>query len=137
VTRIRTSLCNVAIVLAVMASPAHLAAQAAATNLQVLTANVNLQTVMESFNTALGVQCSYCHVANDFAADANPKKAVARAMLRMLKQVNMHFPDAGNDFLNSRYLPFPEGKQYVTCYTCHRGDPHPQSVGNKRYDAPK
>jgi hypothetical protein len=25
----------------------------------------------------------------------------------------------------------------VTCYTCHRGDPHPQSVSNRRYDAPK
>jgi hypothetical protein len=21
--------------------------------------------------------------------------------------------------------------------TCHRGNPHPESVGNKRYDAPK
>jgi hypothetical protein len=91
------------------------------TNLQVLTADVNLPKVMGSFNAALGVQCTYCHAAGDFASDSNPKKDVARRMLRVIKQINQHFPDAGNDFLNSRYLPFPEGKQYVTCYSCHRG----------------
>jgi len=25
----------------------------------------------------------------------------------------------------------------VTCYTCHRGDTHPVSWGNRRYDPPK
>jgi hypothetical protein len=90
-------------------------------NLQVLTPDVQLSSVMQTFNTALGVQCGYCHVAGDFASDANPKKEVARGMLRMLKQVATHFPDTGNDFEHSRYLPFPEGKQYVTCYSCHRG----------------
>jgi hypothetical protein len=95
--------------------------QPAPKNLQVLTPDVHLANVMQNFDVALGVQCVYCHVEGDFASDANPKKAIARAMLRMLKQVNTHFPDAGNDFQRSRYLPFPEGKQYVTCYTCHRG----------------
>jgi len=94
-----------------------------ASNLRVLTPDVNLLKVMTTFNAALGVQCTYCHVAadRDFANDGNPKKEIARNMLRMLKQVAMRFSDSGNDFLNSRYLPFPEGKQYVTCYTCHRG----------------
>ena len=64
---------------------------------------------MQTFAAGLGVQCSYCHVANDFASDDNPKKEIARTMLRMLKQINLRFPDAGNDFLNSKYLPFPEG----------------------------
>jgi hypothetical protein len=90
-------------------------------NLQILTSDVQLPAVMQTFNTALGVQCVYCHVNGDFASDANPKKAIARTMLRMLKQVATHFPDTGNDFEHSRYLPFPEGKQYVTCYSCHRG----------------
>jgi hypothetical protein len=49
-------------------------------------------------------------------------------MLQMLKAVNLHFPDAGNDFARSRYLPFPEGKQYVTCYTCHRGEAIPNTT---------
>lgn len=90
-------------------------------NLRVLTAAANIPRVMQGFSSALGVQCSYCHVAGNFESDANPKKEIARSMLRMLKQVASHFPDSGNDFANSRYLPFPEGKQYVTCYTCHRG----------------
>jgi hypothetical protein len=29
------------------------------------------------------------------------------------------------------------GNQEVTCWTCHRGDPHPVSLGNKRYELPK
>lgn len=97
-------------------------------NLQVLTADVPLPAVMQTFNTALGVQCVYCHVNGDFASDANPKKAIARTMLRMLKQVATHFPDTGNDFEHSRYLPFPQGKQYVTCYSCHRGSAMPANT---------
>lgn len=93
-------------------------------SLQVLSPDVQ-SSVMQTFNVALGVQCVYCHVAGDFASDANPKKAIARTMLRMLKQVATHFPDTGNDFEHSRYLAFPEGKQYVTCYSCHRGMPIP------------
>jgi len=27
--------------------------------------------------------------------------------------------------------------QAVTCWTCHRGDPHPTSVNNKDYGPPK
>ena len=88
-------------------------------NLKVLTADVNVRQVMQRFTVGLGVQCSYCHVAGDFASDENPKKEIARKMLLMIKQINRNFPDAGNDFANSRYLPFPEGKQYVTCYACH------------------
>lgn len=96
-------------------------------NLKILSADVNLLPVMQSFNAGLGVQCTYCHVAGDFASDGNPKKEIARKMLTVIKQINMHFPDAGNDFANSRYLPFPEGKQYVTCYTCHQGKTKPET----------
>ena len=97
-------------------------------NLLVLSADVNLLQVMNTFDLALGVQCTYCHDAGDFASDTNPKKRVARNMLVMWKQMNLHFPDAGNDFLKSRYLPFPEGKQYVTCYTCHQGQTVPANT---------
>src|SRR5437660_12364725 len=81
-------------------------------NLQVLTPDVNILRVMQGFNAGLGVQCTYCHAQGDFASDENPKKEIARKMLRLIKQVNIHFADAGNDFANSKYLPFPEGKQY-------------------------
>lgn len=113
------------------AGAAPLAAQdgaAAPRNLRVLTPDVDLQRVMTGFNAALGVQCAYCHVANDFASDANPRKDVARNMLRTMRLVADRFPDSGNDFRNSRYLPFPEGKQYVTCFTCHQGAALPESA---------
>src|SRR5438552_2083665 len=96
-------------------------------NLKVLTPDVNVLKVLQAVNAALGVQCTYCHVQGDLASDENPKKEIARNMFRMLKQVALNFPDSGNDFLNSRYLPFPEGKQYVTCYTCHQGSITPVS----------
>jgi len=96
-------------------------------NLKVLTPDVNILKVMQDVNAALGVQCTYCHVQGDFAADQNPKKETARTMFAMLKQITLNFPDSGNDFLKSRYLPFPEGKQYVTCYTCHQGSITPAS----------
>ena len=95
-------------------------------NLKVLTSDVNIPQVMRGFTAGLGVQCNYCHALGDFASDNNPKKETARKMLRMIRQINMHFPDAGNDFANSRYLPFPEGKQYITCYTCHQGETKPK-----------
>src|SRR5579871_1784123 len=97
-------------------------------NLQVLSPEVNILRVMQSFNAALGVQCAYCHVQGDFSSDANPNKETARKMLRLIKQINIHFADAGNDFANSKYLPFPEGKQYVTCCTCHQGQTKPPSA---------
>ena len=114
-----------------VATAVPLAAQngpAAPRNLRVLTPDVDIQRVMGRFNAALGVQCTYCHAANDFASDANPKKEIARAMLRMVQMVSDRFPDSGNDFAGSRYLPFPEGKQYVTCYTCHQGAALPVSA---------
>jgi hypothetical protein len=101
-------------------------APASAKNLKVLTPDVNVLQVMRGFTAGLGVQCNYCHTQGDFASDANSKKETARKMLRMMRQINVHFPDAGNDFANSRYLPFPEGKQYITCYTCHQGEVKPK-----------
>jgi photosynthetic reaction center cytochrome c subunit len=101
---------------------------AAPRNLRVLTPDVDLEQVMMRFNAALGVECAYCHVADDFVSDANPNKDVARNMLRMMRLVAERFPDSGNDFRNSRYLPFPEGKQYVTCFTCHQGAVLPVSA---------
>jgi hypothetical protein len=119
-------------ILALMLLPTSLLAQErgappAPKNLKVLTPDVNVLIVMQGVNTALGVQCNYCHVQGDFASDQNPKKEIARKMFQMLKQVSLSFPDNGNDFSNSRYLPFPEGKQYVTCYTCHQGALTPAS----------
>jgi len=61
---------------------------------------------MGAFRAALGVNCTHCHVQGDFASDDNPKKAVARNMITMAREINAKFPD---------------GKEHVTCFTCHRG----------------
>jgi hypothetical protein len=39
-----------------------------------------------------------------------PKTSIARNMILMVRELNRRFPD---------------GKQHVTCYTCHRGSPTP------------
>ena len=85
--------------------------------------------VMHEFRESLNVDCSYCHGAGrPFEAEANPRKDIARNMILLVRQVNANFPGTG---------VFPNGTQVVTCYTCHRGNPHPDSVGNRRYDPPK
>jgi hypothetical protein len=97
-------------------------------NLKILPADVNIQQVMGGIRVALGVQCNFCHGPEgaggrgggapggppapiDFASDENPKKLMARNMMRMV------------DDLNSGPL---NGKMQVTCYTCHRGEATPK-----------
>jgi len=80
-------------------------------NLKILPADVNIQQTMGAFRAALGVQCTYCHVQGDFASDDNPKKNMARNMLRIAADINATFSD---------------GKRHVTCYTCHRGEAKPK-----------
>ena len=78
-------------------------------NLKVLPSTMDRAAVvgvMRNFTAALGQQCTYCHVQGQFDSDENPKKDVARMMIKMVQQINMNFPD---------------GKQHVTCFTCHRG----------------
>jgi hypothetical protein len=75
------------------------------TNLKILK-DENIGQVMQGFRAALGVQCTYCHIQGNFASDENPKKDIARHMITMAQEINGKFPD---------------GKEHVTCYTCHRG----------------
>jgi hypothetical protein len=91
-------------------------------NLKILPADVNIQQTMGAFRTALGVQCNYCHVAGDFPSDDNPKKNMARNMLRIAADINATFPD---------------GKRHVTCYTCHRGEAKPKMEAPAAGAAPK
>jgi hypothetical protein len=91
-------------------------------NLKILPADVNIQQTMGAFRTALGVQCTYCHVQGDFPSDDNPKKNMARNMLRIAADINATFPD---------------GKRHVTCYTCHRGEAKPKTEPPAAGAAPK
>jgi tetratricopeptide (TPR) repeat protein len=95
-----------------------------------------LRAVMTGFTSALGVRCSHCHVGEegrplatyDFVSDANPNKGRARAMLRLLGDVNRHLRDID-----------PSGQRVnMWCHTCHNGKPRPQTLSEavgERYDA--
>lgn len=81
----------------------------APTNLKVLKPD-EVRAAMRKATQGLGVHCDACHVRGDFASDANPKKVTARRMFDMTRGINAKFPD---------------GKEHVTCYTCHRGASEP------------
>jgi hypothetical protein len=87
----------------------------APTNLKVLklTTGAEVGQVMRTFTAGLGVQCSYCHVEGSYASDENPKKEVARRMIKLSRVVNADFDD---------------GKLHVSCFTCHRGDVQPRTA---------
>ncbi len=83
---------------------------------------------MREFSFALGVRCQHCHAGGDgvsfdgvvFESDDKPAKVKARAMLRMVDQLN-HTTLAQ---LPSRAEP----RVTVGCATCHRGLPLPKSL---------
>ncbi len=71
-----------------------------------------LQAIMALMTGALGVRCDHCHV-NPFDKDEKPAKQTARAMMRMVFDLN-----------KERFA----GSTAVTCYTCHRGQLKPATV---------
>jgi hypothetical protein len=83
---------------------------------------------MREFSFALGVRCQYCHAGGNgvsfegvsFASDDKPTKTTARAMLRMIDQLN----NVTLAQLPSRAQP----RVIVDCATCHRGMPLPKSL---------
>ena len=83
---------------------------------------------MREFSFALGVRCQYCHSGGNgvsldgvlFPADDKPAKEKARAMLRMVDQINT----VTLAQLPSRATPVV----VVECATCHRGVALPRSL---------
>jgi hypothetical protein len=80
---------------------------------------------MNFISASLGVQCGFCHVSNGkdpktgftnwvWESDDKEEKKTARDMMRMVLAIN------GGNFGLSR--------GQVTCYTCHRGQSHPQNL---------
>lgn len=68
--------------------------------------------VMFFINGALGVGCEHCH-APQFEADSKKPKLIARNMMKMVREIN------ANNF---------DGKQVVTCNTCHQGHLKPPAI---------
>jgi hypothetical protein len=72
---------------------------------------------MASYTQALGVSCTYCHNANNYAYDTPTKKA-ARSMILMTQKVDANWiGPVHRDFPNYAV------KGAVGCVTCHRGQP--------------
>jgi hypothetical protein len=92
-------------------------------NLQVLPKDIprdQLTEMMRGFNTALGVQCQYCHVfiapgnpGNNMGSDEKTPKLVARVMLQMVGDVNSR--------LAANIKKPADQITKVGCATCHRG----------------
>lgn len=97
-------------------------------NLKVLPKDISdqkLDSIMQTYNIALGVKCNFCHVPFDqlpdslnYASDAEPMKENARKMMRMVIYIN-----STNFYYDSTIRP--EYLNTVTCHTCHRGEPFP------------
>jgi len=98
-------------------------------NLKVLPKKISehqLDSLMKGFNTALGVKCNYCHAPKadgerglDFASDENPKKDIARAMIKMTNKINKsYFRHEDKNGVIAR----------IGCATCHNGQKEPKSI---------
>ncbi len=96
-------------------------------NLKVLPKNISgeeLENTMKAFNKSLGVKCGHCHApkANgerglDFASDANPKKDIAREMIKMTNKIN------------KKYFKYHDEEgmlKQIGCATCHNGKTEPE-----------
>jgi cytochrome c5 len=80
---------------------------------------------MDKFKVALGVKCNYCHAQTkesapklDMANDDNPKKEIARSMIKMTIEMN-------EKYMSTIAHADTATIQQVTCNTCHRGQAKP------------
>jgi hypothetical protein len=71
--------------------------------------------VMNMMAASLGVNCKFCHAANDgdYEKEGIEHKDIARQMLKMTFEMNKNYFDS---------------RAEVTCATCHQGKPMPQSA---------
>jgi hypothetical protein len=65
---------------------------------------------LDEYNRALGVECSHCHVPDQWQDESKPPKATARKMTEMVA------------LLNGKLL---RGIGEVSCWTCHAGNTQP------------
>lgn len=88
-------------------------------NLKVLPKDIArpaLTAIMRGYTASLGVQCNHCHVEDmaQRASDENPKKDIARKMIKMTMDINA-------TYLAGVGTAAAPDQPKVTCYTCHRG----------------
>ncbi len=70
-----------------------------------------LMKVMFAFKASLGVDCTFCHIKDQFEKDDKPTKQTARKMIQLVRDTNAKLGTTTR----------------VTCFTCHRGQTRPAS----------
>ena len=70
-----------------------------------------LTKIMFAFKASLGVDCTYCHIKDQFEKDDKPQKQTARKMIQLVRDTNAKLGSTTR----------------VTCFTCHRGQIRPAS----------
>jgi len=70
-----------------------------------------LTKIMFAFKASLGVDCTYCHIKDQFEKDDKPQKQTARKMIQLVRDTNAKLGSMTR----------------VTCFTCHRGQIRPAS----------
>lgn len=70
-----------------------------------------LTKIMFAFKASLGVDCTYCHIKDQFEKDDKPAKQTARKMIQLVRDTNAKLGSMTR----------------VTCFTCHRGQTRPAS----------
>jgi len=72
---------------------------------------------------ALGVSCTHCHAAGDFASDEKRPKRAAREMQAMHRSIN-------DQLAKMQHLATPAtDNRAVNCSVCHRGKVNPRVGG--------
>jgi Photosynthetic reaction centre cytochrome C subunit len=71
------------------------------------------------FSRALGVECSHCHVPDNWTDESRPTLAIARNMMRMVQVLNQKLDGVGK----------------VSCATCHGGEARPSRLPRPSLDA--
>jgi len=107
------SLCNALFAQTAPPPPSEKPAEQVYKNIQILkgTPANQITPSMQFMSSSLGVRCDHCHVEGAFEKDDKKPKQTARAMMKMVAQLNQ------SDF---------KGQKGVTCYSCHRGALRPR-----------
>jgi hypothetical protein len=77
-----------------------------------------LLSIMQiAYSKSLGVDCTYCHVADQWEKDDKPTKQIARDMAVMVRAIN-------NEQLK-KIKNLKSENPVINCTTCHRGQTKP------------
>jgi len=86
-------------------------------SLKVMPAGRLLKVMEFGYSKSLGVNCTHCHVVDQWEKDDKPTKQVAREMIKMNGAIN-------NDYLKN-IKDLKSENPVINCTTCHRGQTKP------------